>query len=121
MEKLAIIGTGIAGMGCAHLLQNEFELTIFEQNDYVGGHSNTIGVDEQGEQLFMDTGFMVFNLETYPNLCSLFKEINAPVKKTAMSFSVQYVPDNLEYCGSGWSGLFAQRKNIFDFRYLKML
>jgi uncharacterized protein len=121
MEKLAIVGTGIAGMGCAHLLQNKFDLTIFEKNNYIGGHTNTISVDEDGKPVYMDTGFMVFNFETYPNLCHLFKEINAPIKKTEMSFSVQYVPDGLEYCGSGLNGLFAQRKNIVNLRYIKML
>ncbi|HEX4372895.1 MAG TPA: FAD-dependent oxidoreductase [Puia sp.] len=121
MEKLAIIGSGIAGMGCAHLLQNKFALTIFEQNNYIGGHTNTIAADEDGKSIYIDTGFMVFNFETYPDLCKLFKEINAPIKKTEMSFSVQYVPDGLEYCGSGLNGLFAQRKNIFNLRYIKML
>jgi uncharacterized protein len=121
MEKLAIIGTGIAGMGCAHLLQHQYELTVFEQNNYIGGHTNTITVDEDGQAVYMDTGFMVFNFETYPNLCSLFKEIKAPIKKTDMSFSVQYVPTGLEYCGSGLNGLFAQRKNIFKRSYIKML
>jgi predicted NAD/FAD-binding protein len=118
---VAIIGTGIAGMGCAHLLQHKYDLTIFEQNNYVGGHTNTITVDEDGTPVYMDTGFMVFNYQTYPNLCSLFKEIDAPVKKTDMSFSVQHVPSGLEYCGSGLDGLFAQRKNIFNPRYIKML
>jgi len=121
LEKLAIIGTGIAGMGCAHLLQNKFDLTIFEQNNYVGGHTNTISVDEDGKPVYIDTGFMVFNYETYPNLCNLFEKIKAPVKKTDMSFSVQHVPSGLEYCGSGLNGLFAQRKNIFNIRYIKML
>jgi predicted NAD/FAD-binding protein len=121
MEKLAIIGTGIAGMGCAHLLQHQYDLTIFEQNNYVGGHTNTITVDEDGQPVYMDTGFMVFNKVTYPNLCNLFDEIKAPVKKTDMSFSVQYVPSGLEYCGSGLNGLFAQRKNVFNPGYIKML
>lgn len=121
MEKLAIIGTGIAGMGCAHLLQKKYDLTLFEQNNYVGGHTNTVSVDEDGKQVHMDTGFMVFNFETYPNLCKLFEEIKAPIKKTDMSFSVQHVPTGLEYCGSGLNGLFAQRKNIFSAKYIKML
>jgi len=82
MEKLAIIGTGIAGMGCAHLLQNKFNLTIFEQNNYVGGHTNTITTSENGVPINIDTGFMVFNYVTYPNLCKLFNEIKAPVKKS---------------------------------------
>lgn len=121
MEKLAIIGTGIAGMGCAHLLKDKYAISLFEQNDYVGGHTNTIEVIENGNPVYMDTGFMVFNFETYPHLCELFKEINAPIKKTSMSFSVQHVPTGLEYCGSGLNGLFAQRKNIFNARYIKML
>lgn len=121
MKSLAIIGTGIAGMGCAHKLQHKYDLTIFEQNDYVGGHTNTLVVKEEEKDVFIDTGFMVFNFETYPNLCELFDEIKAPVKKTDMSFSVQHVPSGLEYCGSGLNGLFAQRKNIFNPRYIKML
>jgi predicted NAD/FAD-binding protein len=121
MEKLAIIGTGIGGMGCAHLLQKKYDINLFEQNDYVGGHTNTISVDEDGTRVHMDTGFMVFNFETYPNLRKLFDEIKAPIKKTDMSFSVQYVPSGLEYCGSGLNGLFAQRKNIFSPKYIKML
>lgn len=108
-------------MGCAHLLRNKYDLTIFEKNDYVGGHTNTISVDEDGKPVYMDTGFMVFNFETYPNLCRLFEEIKAPIKKTDMSFSVQHVPSGLEYCGSGLNGLFAQRRNIFRPRYIRML
>ncbi|WP_317900151.1 NAD(P)/FAD-dependent oxidoreductase [Aurantibacillus circumpalustris] len=121
MEKLAIIGTGIAGMGCAHFLHKKYELSIFEQNDYIGGHTNTVAVDEDGKDVFMDTGFMVFNFETYPNLVKLFDEIKASIKKTDMSFSVQYKPTGLEYCSSGINGLFAQRKNIFNISYIKML
>lgn len=120
-EKLAIIGTGIAGMGCGHLLKDKYDLTLFEQNDYIGGHTNTISVDEEGTHVQMDTGFMVFNYVTYPYLCKLFDEIKAPVKKTNMSFSVQHKPSGLEYCGSGLDGLFAQRKNIFNWRHIKML
>ncbi|MEO8760459.1 MAG: FAD-dependent oxidoreductase [Bacteroidia bacterium] len=121
MEKLAIIGTGIAGMGCGHLLHKKYDITFYEQSDYVGGHTNTITVNEDGKPIYIDTGFMVFNYETYPHLCKLFENIKAPVKKTDMSFSVQYVPTNLEFCGSGIGGLFAQRKNIFNISYIKML
>lgn len=121
MEKLAIIGTGIAGMGCAHKLHKKYDITVFEKDNYIGGHTNTVSVDEDGKDVFMDTGFMVFNFQTYPHLCELFKELNAPIKKTSMSFSVQYVPSGLEYCGSGLNGLFAQRKNIFNLSYIRML
>jgi predicted NAD/FAD-binding protein len=119
--KTAIIGTGIAGIGCAHFLHKMDDLTIYEQNDYVGGHTNTVTVDEDGKPVYVDTGFMVFNYKTYPNLCRLFEEIGAPVKKTDMSFSVQHLPSGLEYSGSSVNHLFAQRKNIFSAKYIKML
>ncbi|WP_244214280.1 NAD(P)/FAD-dependent oxidoreductase [Pedobacter jejuensis] len=119
--KLAIIGSGIAGMGCAHKLQHKYDITVFEEADYVGGHTNTITLEEDGKPIYLDSGFMVFNYQTYPNLCELFKEINAPVIKTDMSFSVQFLPKKLEYSGSSLNHLFAQRKNIFNISYLKML
>lgn len=121
MKKTAIIGTGIAGMGCGHFLHKTDDITLFEQNDYVGGHTNTVTIDEDGNPVFVDTGFMVFNYETYPNLTGLFEEINAPVKKTDMSFSVQHKPSGLEYSGSSLNHLFAQRKNLFSLKFLKML
>lgn len=121
MLKTAIIGTGIAGMGCGHFLNASHDLTFYEQNDYIGGHTNTVTVDEDGKPVYVDTGFMVFNYHTYPNLCRLFAEIGAPVKKTDMSFSVQHVPTGLEYAGSSVNHLFAQRKNIFNLKYIKML
>ncbi len=121
MQKLAIIGTGIAGMGCAHFLHQKYDITLFEELDYIGGHTNTVTVMENGKPVYIDTGFMVFNYQTYPHLCELFKEIDAPVKKTDMSFSVQYLPNGLEYSGSSMRHLFAQKRNIFNPTFLKML
>lgn len=121
MEKLAIIGTGIAGMGCGHLLQHRYDLTFYESENYIGGHTNTVVVEEEGQPVYIDTGFMVFNYQTYPNLCQLFEELKAPVKKTDMSFSVQYLSSNLEYSGSSLNHLFAQRRNILNPSFLKML
>lgn len=121
MEKLAIIGTGIAGMGAAYFLKDKFELTVFEKNNYVGGHTNTVTVNEEGKDIFIDTGFMVFNKVTYPNLTKLFDKLNVPIKKTDMSFAVMHVESGLEYSGTGLDGLFAQRKNIFNPQYIKML
>lgn len=121
MQKLAIIGTGIAGMGCAHFLHQKYDITLFEELDYIGGHTNTVTVMENGKPVYIDTGFMVFNYQTYPHLCELFKEIDAPVKKTDMSFSVQYLPNGLEYSGSSMRHLFAQKRNIFNPTFLRML
>ncbi|ALL04742.1 NADP transhydrogenase subunit alpha [Pedobacter sp. PACM 27299] len=121
MEKVAIIGTGIAGMGCGHLLQKKYHLTFYEEQDYIGGHTNTITLEEHGEPVYIDTGFMVFNQQTYPQLSRLFDKIHAPVKTTDMSFSVQYLPDHLEYSGSSLNHLFAQRRNLFNPSFLKML
>ncbi len=121
MSKTAIIGTGIAGMGCGHFLYPTHDLTLYEQNDYIGGHTHTVTVQEQTGPVHIDTGFIVFNYQTYPNLCRLFGQIGAPVKKTDMSFSVQHIPSGLEYSGSSLNHLFAQRSNLFRPRFWNML
>lgn len=121
MEKIAIVGTGIAGMACAHFLHKKFDITVFEQNAYVGGHTNTVVVAEEGKDIPIDTGFMVFNMHTYPNLIRLFGQLGVKWKNTDMSFSVQHRPTGLEYSGSGLDGLFGQRKNIFNVRHIRML
>lgn len=123
MAKLAIIGTGISGLGCAHFLQRDFDLTIFEQNNYIGGHTNTVTAQEPGTNrtVPIDTGFMVFNQVTYPLLTRLFAELQVPIKRTAMSFSVRHTDSGLEFCGSSLNHLFAQRRNLFRPRFYRML
>jgi predicted NAD/FAD-binding protein len=121
MQKLAIVGTGVAGMGCGYFLHQKYDLTFFEEADYIGGHTNTVTVDEGGKPVYIDTGFMVFNYQTYPHLTKMFAEIGAPVRKTDMSFSVQFLPNKLEYSGSSLNHLFAQRRNLFSPSFLKML
>lgn len=121
MQKLAIIGSGIAGMGCVYKLHNKYDITLFEKNTYLGGHTNTITIKENGRDIFIDTGFMVFNHVTYPLLTKLLADLKVETMPTDMSFSVQHVSSNLEYCGSGLNGLFAQRKNIFNPRFINML
>lgn len=123
MATLAIIGTGIAGMGCAHFLHRQFDVILFEQNDYTGGHTHTVTVPEAGtgRPVPIDTGFMVFNYETYPQLTRLFTQLDVPVKKTAMSFSVRHEDSGLEFAGSSLNHLFAQRRNIFSPRFIRML
>ncbi|MBS1953194.1 MAG: FAD-dependent oxidoreductase [Cyanobacteria bacterium SZAS-4] len=121
MQTVAVIGTGIAGLACAYMLRNNVELTIFEQNDYIGGHTNTIHVEEQGKTIAIDTGFMVHNEVTYPYLTRLFKELKIKSKPTDMSFSVRNMALRLEWSGTGFDRLFGQRRNIFNLRFWKML
>ena len=108
-------------MGCARLLHERREITLFDSNDYVGGHSNTVIIEDGKRDIAIDTGFMVFNKVTYPLLTRLFEEIGVPVKKTSMSFSVQHLPTGLEYCGSSMNHLFAQRRNLLRPRYWRLL
>jgi predicted NAD/FAD-binding protein len=121
VKRIAIIGTGIAGLGCAHFLHRRFDLTLYEKNNYAGGHTNTISIAEENRSVLIDTGFMVFNEVTYPNLTHLFKELNVAVKPTKMSFSVQHLPTRLEFCGTSLNHLFAQRKNLLRPRFWKMI
>lgn len=121
MEKIAIVGSGIAGLGCAYFLNPRYELTLFEQNHHVGGHSNTVDVDDNGRPAPVDTGFMVFNRATYPNLCRLFQELRVQPKNTDMSFSVQHLPTDTEFAGNSLNHLFAQRRNLFRPRHWRML
>ena len=123
MSRLAIIGSGIAGLGCAHFLQRDFDLTLFEQNDYAGGHTNTVTTPEPGtgRAVPIDTGFMVFNKVTYPLLTRLLAELEVTIKPTSMSFSVRHADSGLEFAGSSLNHLFAQRKNLFRPRFYRML
>jgi uncharacterized protein len=121
MKRIAIIGTGIAGLGCAHFLHRRFDLTLYEKNNYAGGHTNTVSVTEENLSVPIDTGFMVFNKVTYPNLTRLFRELDVAVKPTKMSFSVQHLPTRLEFCGTSLNHIFAQRKNLFRPRFWKMI
>ena len=123
MNSLAIIGTGISGLGCAHFLHRDFDLTLFEQNGHVGGHTNTISTPEPGTRraLAIDTGFMVFNKVTYPNLTRLFADLDVAIKPAPMSFSVRHADSGLEFAGSSLNHLFAQRRNLLRPRFWRML
>lgn len=121
MTRVAIIGTGISGLGCAHFLHRKFDITLFEKNDYAGGHTNTIEVPEGRRQIPIDTGFMVFNRVTYPLLSRLFDALGVRVKAAPMSFSVRHADSGLEFCGSSVNRLFAQRRNLFRPRFHRML
>ena len=112
MERIAIIGTGIAGLGCAYFLQHRYRLTLYEKADYVGGHTNTLSIEEEGGSVPIDTGFMTYNEVTYPNLTRLFRELGVDSRSSSMSFSVQHLSAQLEFCGSSLNHLFGQRRNL---------
>lgn len=115
--KIAIIGTGISGLGAAYLLQNHHDITLFEKNTYIGGHSRTKTINVHGQDVAVDTGFIVFNNWNYPNLLGLFKELKVPYVKSNMSFGVSVDKGWLEYSSND---LFALR-NLVRPAYWRML
>ena len=119
--KIAVIGSGVSGMVAAYLLSEEHEVTVFEANDYIGGHTNTIDVEMNGETYPVDTGFIVFNELNYPNLVKLLKRLGVAWRPSNMSFSVQSEESGLEYSPSSLQGLFAQRRNLFRPSFYRML
>jgi len=120
---LAIVGSGISGLGCAHFLHRDFDVTVFEQEPRPGGHTHTVDAPEPGtgREVPIDTGFMVFNYETYPLLTRLFGQLQVPVKRTSMSFSVRHEDTGLEFCGSSLNHLFCQRRNLLRPSFYRML
>lgn len=96
MKSLAIIGSGIAGMACAYFLRNLYKISLYEKNNYIGGHTNTVSVLEGASKIPVDTGFMVYNEITYPNLVRFFDHLEVEPQNTSMSFSINHVADNFE-------------------------
>jgi predicted NAD/FAD-binding protein len=119
--RIAIIGTGISGSLTARLLSTQHDVTVFEANSYPGGHANTVDVRVFGNQYQVDTAFMVFNRQTYPNFCRLLQLLQIKSQPSEMSFSVRCSKSGLEYQGSSFSGLFAQRPNCVRPSFLRML
>ena len=112
--KIAIVGTGISGLVCAHRLHRRHDVTVFEANDYVGGHSHTVEVSVEGTTHAVDTGFIVYNEANYPEFTRLLAELGVATQPTTMSFSVRDETTGLEYRADGLGGLFAQRANLVD-------
>lgn len=109
-QKIAIIGGGISGLVSGHYLHSKYDITIFEKEDWIGGHSHTISVNKD---LAVDTGFIVFNNRNYPNFKKLLDELGVQYQPTEMSFAVRNDEAKLEYKGSNLKGLFADKFNIF--------
>ncbi len=119
--KIAIIGSGISGLTAAYVLSRQHDVTVFEAEQRIGGHTATIDLELQGQHYAVDTGFIVFNDRSYPNFIKLMEQVDVPSQPTEMSFSVSCAQTGLEYSGSNLDTLFAQRKNILSPYFLRLV
>lgn len=120
-QRIAIVGSGISGLAAGYLLSREHQITLFEGNDYLGGHTHTQDVVVDGACYPVNTGFIVFNDWTYPNFIRLMEQLGVESQPSEMSFSVKCARSGLEYSGSNLNALFAQRKNLVNPSFLRML
>ena len=121
--KIAVIGSGISGLSTAFFLSKKYKVDLFEKDDHFGGHSYTVDIPENNSTQFvpLDLGFIVFNKITYKNLIKFFHDLNVNYEKSNMSFSVSVKNSGIEYSGSGLKGLFANKLNIFNLKFIKMI
>ncbi len=119
--RIAVIGTGIAGLTSAYLLSQEHDLVVYEANDYIGGHTHTVDVPVNDQTYAVDTGFIVFNENTYPNFIKLMGKLGIAWQPSNMSFSVQCQKTGLYFCPTSFNTMFAQRKNLLRPAFYRML
>ena len=120
-RHVAVVGSGISGLAVAHGLRDEARVTLFEAGDYFGGHTHTVDVTLDGTTHGVDTGFLVLNERTYPNLLRLFEQLGIEIAKSDMSFSVQVPSVGMEWSGCDLNTVFAQRANLLRPRFWRML
>ncbi|MDE1183492.1 FAD-dependent oxidoreductase [Paraburkholderia sp.] len=120
-QRIAVVGAGIAGLASAYLLARDHQVTLFEAGSYAGGHTNSVDVTLDGHTHPVDTGFLVFNDRTYPNLIALFDELGVASHPSEMSFSVSLDEGRLEWAGTNLNTVFAQRRNLFSPTFIGML
>ncbi len=119
--KIAVIGSGISGLSSAYFLSKKFKVDLFEKDDHFGGHAYTYQIKENDKTVPVDLGFIVFNKVTYPSLIKLFNDLKVPYEKSDMSFSVSIKNSNIEYSGSGLGGIFVNKLNLFNYKFLNMI
>ena len=119
--KVAVVGTGISGLSAAWLLSQRHDVTVYEQAERIGGHSNTVVARLGVQRIPVDTGFIVFNRQAYPNLSAMFRHLGVPTQTSDMSLAVSLHDGDLEYSGTGLRGLLAQPGNLFRPRFWSML
>ena len=119
--RVAIVGSGISGLTAAYRLQKDVDITVFEQNDWIGGHTHTVDVTLDDQTYAVDTGFIVFNEWTYPRFLNLLSELGLTHQDTDMSFSVMSETTGIEYAGNNLSTLFAQRRRLLSPSYYRFL
>ena len=119
--RVGVIGGGVSGLVSAYLLHKEHEVELLEASPRIGGHTNTEKVDFPGGPYWINTGFIVFNKENYPNFVKLMQRLDVPFEKTSMSFSVSCKRTGLEYGFETWNAIFAQRRNALSPKFWKML
>ncbi|MGE6493106.1 NAD(P)/FAD-dependent oxidoreductase [Cupriavidus metallidurans] len=119
--RIAVVGAGISGLASAWLLSRRHRVTLFEAGDYLGGHTNTVDVTLDGHTAPVDTGFLVFNERTYPNLIAMFDALGVASHASDMSFSVSMDQGRMEWAGTSLNTVFAQRRNAFSPTFLGML
>lgn len=120
-QRIAVIGSGIAGLTSAYLLSRHHEVTVFEANDYLGGHTHTRNIERAGKIYPVNTGFIVYNDWTYPNFIKLMSELGVETQASEMSFSVHCANSGLEYNGTSLNSLFAQRRNLLRPKFWRMV
>tara|TARA_A100001037_G_C15133009_1_gene629624 strand:+ start:118 stop:1344 length:1227 start_codon:yes stop_codon:yes gene_type:complete len=119
--KIAVVGSGISGLSAAFYLSKKYKVDLFEQDDHFGGHSYTYDIKKNNKTIPVDLGFIVFNELTYPNLIKFFSELSVPYEKSDMSFSVSIQDSNIEYGGRGLKAIFANKLNVFNLNFLRMI
>ena len=119
--KIAIIGSVISGLTSAYLLNRNHDITVFEANDYIGGHTHTHNIKIKDKEYAVDTGFIVYNERTYPNFIKLLDTLGVERQLSTMGFSVKSASEDYEYAGESLNSLFAKRSNIFRLGFLRML